>query len=198
MPEDESIPLPRCWGEPEHVADRDRVRTGVSHEKYPPTGPLHIPDRQIMFSASNSAFSEEQLDPEVDSIDEIAHRLAPVETMPSIIWGLAAHLGVGLLGLLSWGASPTRVADLSEPWCDHLRLAQAFQQRSSGLTGSRQRRHQDLIEGLSLQSIGQVLSLLQAEFGEWGITHRKPVANPLRLTMPYKNDLHGPDGTVTV
>ena len=116
----------------------------------------------------------------VDPGGELTNRLTAVEAVPTMLDGPVLDLGVGLLGLLGRRAVPQRIADLLQPRIDRLVTTEPFEERRSGLSGSCERRHEHLVEGLIGQLLGHRPRLAMAEFGQGRIGHVSSRRAPTR------------------
>ena len=126
----------------------------------------------------------------MNSVDEVANRLTFIESPPPIVRGALAHFGIRLLGLFHRGSRPRWITYFLKPRSNNLRSAQMFEQRRSCLTGTKQRRNENLIKMLVTEILGQSPCLLMPEIGQRRIDNVQTIAHPFRLPVTNKDDLH--------
>ncbi|MFZ1490192.1 MAG: DUF2510 domain-containing protein, partial [Ilumatobacteraceae bacterium] len=126
----------------------------------------------------------------MDPLDEVAYRLAAVQTEPALLGGTGAVFAISRFGLVARRAVPDRVADLLQPRVDHLGPGKSLQQGARGLARPDERRDEDIVELLAGEGFSHLLGLAPAPLGERGIVDVPAVTDPLRLAVSDEDDLH--------
>ena len=193
MSDHESFPLPRGRSETQHVADGDAVGARVRHQRNAMTvseSRRRLPHGEIDIRPHHTPFLEKEAAPDVDAVDEVRDLFSSVDSRPTLVGGLLTFGTPRSFGPLCGSSVPDGVADLFQPGFDHHLAPEHPENRLGGLAGTRQRRHQDLVEMFAPKSLGQHFGLAVPTFGQRRVVDIHSVAHPLRFGVTNENDLH--------
>ena len=82
--DDEALPLPRCCRQPEQMAHENTVRPRVCDEGDLLARFFDVPERQLAFDPVDPTICKKLGRTSMDTSDEVANWLSPVESMPTV------------------------------------------------------------------------------------------------------------------
>ena len=115
VPDHKPVPFPRHWLQAEQMADGHGIRATMGDPSDTPTRGFDIPDWQIRGHAGDAMRGQQLGETAMNSIGEVAHRLATRDAVPSILRSLKPIRGISPLRNFSWFAMPIWLATFLEP-----------------------------------------------------------------------------------
>ena len=148
MPDDESLPLPRCRGKTQEVTNEDTVRSSMRNKGNLFAGILNVPQRKLTLDAVDASVREKLSGSGMDTGDKVTYRFAALKTVPSIGSVALQFLTVRLDRHFRRGAMPRRFPDLLEKGLDYFGSRLLREERCSSLTCTQERGNIDVVEVL--------------------------------------------------